>query len=259
MDTMRRTILTTFAAAAISSAISADPGRAQQAAPPPPVEVRALDLVKAMGAKLAQAKTLQFETRSTYEVPGPNDTRVYFTTAAAVSFQRPDKLRVISLGDGPPSAFYATGQEIVAYTPGLRLLAVAAAPGAIEAALKTAYDKGGLYFPFADVLLSDPAKTILDGIKTAYLAGQSKLVGDITTDIVVLAGDDVRAQVWIGAEDNLPRKMIVTFPKAPNAPRYETEFDAWQLDRSFHPNEFRVDWAGKARRIEFAPSNASRS
>ena len=53
--------------------------------------------------------------------------------------------------------------------------------------------------------------------------------------------------------------MIVTFPKAPNAPRYETEFDAWQLDRTFHANEFRFDWAGKAQRIEFAPGYASRS
>ena len=253
---MRRTILTATATAAICSAVLAYPVLAQQ--PPPPLEAQALELVKAMGAKLAQAKTLQFESRSTYEVPGPNDTRVYFTSAAAVSMQRPDKLRVISLGDGPPSAFYATGQEIVAYTPGLRLLAAAAAPGAIDAALKAAYDKGGLYFPFTDVILPDPAKTILDGIKTAYLAGQSKLVGDVTTDIVVLAGDDIRAQLWIGAEDRLPRKMIVTFPRAPNAPHYETEFDAWQLDRTFHPNEFRVDWAGKAQRIEFAPSNGSR-
>lgn len=255
---MRRATIRTFAAVAIGSAISAQSALAQPATPPP-VEARALELVKAMGARLAQAKTLQFDARSTYEVPGPNDTRVYFTTAAAVSFQRPDKLRVISLGDGPPSAFYATGQEISAYTPGRRLLAVAPAPGAIDAALKVAYDKGGLYLPFADVLLADPAKTILDGITTAYLAGQSKLVGEVTTDVVVLAGDDIRAQVWIGSEDKLPRKMIVTFPKAPNAPHYETEFSNWLLDRTFHPNEFRIDWAGKSQRIEFAPSSNSRS
>jgi hypothetical protein len=251
---MRRAILTILATAAVC--FTAHPALPQQA--PPPLEAQALELVRTMGAKLAQAKTLQFEAKSSYEVPGPNDTRVYFTTAALVSLQRPDKLRVISLGDGPPSAFYATGQEIIAYTPGVRLVAVAAAPGAIDAALKAAYDKAGLYFPFADVLLPDPAKTILDKISTAYLAGQSKLVGDTTTDIIVLGGDDVRAQLWIGAEDRLPRKVIVAFPKAPNAPRYETEFGAWQLDRTFHANEFRIDWAGKAQRIEFAPVDGSR-
>jgi hypothetical protein len=255
---MRRTMLASISTAAFLFVVSAFSAMAQQA-PPPPLEAQALELVKAMGAKLAQAKTLQFEARSTHEVPGPNDTRVYFTTAAVVSLQRPDKLRVISLGDGPPSAFYATGQEIAAYTPGHRLLAVTAAPGAVEAALKAAYDKGGIYFPFADVLMTDPAKTILEGIKTAYIAGQSKLVGDVTTDIVILGGDDIRAQLWIGASDKLPRKMIVTFTKAPNSPRFETEFDAWQLDRTFHANEFRFDWAGKSQRIEFSPAGGSRS
>ena len=81
--------------------------------------------------------------------------------------QRPDKLRVIALGDGPASEFYYDGKIMMAYAPAENLVAIADALPNIDAALKAAYDSADIYFPFDDVIVADPYKDIADGLKRA--------------------------------------------------------------------------------------------
>ena len=54
--------------------------------------------------------------------------------------QRPDKLMVITPGDGPGSEFYYDGKTMTAFAPAENLIAVAEAPPPLDEALKAAYD-----------------------------------------------------------------------------------------------------------------------
>src|SRR5208337_2235246 len=63
----------------------------------------------------------------------------------------PTSLRVLTLGDGPPSDFYYDGKTMEAFAPTQNLVATAPAPPTIDATLKAAYDKAAIYFPFSDV------------------------------------------------------------------------------------------------------------
>ena len=174
-----------------------------------------------------------------------------YTTLSEVTLQRPNKLRVIVPGDGPPSEFYYDGKIVMAYSPRADLVAAAEAPPTIDEMLKAAYDVAAIYFPFTDLIVSDPYKDISEGLKLAFVMGQSKVVGDTTTDIIVLANDTVQMQLWIGAEDKLPRMMRATYFDEPGNYRHQGEFSHWLLDAPIPPGTFTSAAAANARRMRF--------
>ncbi|HME21307.1 MAG TPA: DUF2092 domain-containing protein [Acetobacteraceae bacterium] len=59
--------------------------------------------------------------------------------------QRPDKLRVITPGNGPASEFCYDGKWMMACAPAENLVAVAGAPPTTDGALKTAFDAANIY------------------------------------------------------------------------------------------------------------------
>jgi hypothetical protein len=253
------------------------PGEVQQAPPPPPaeqqpaqraqpqkpdlglrveLEPKAIALLKAMSEKLASAKTLSFTAISFYESPARTGLPLVYTTLSEVTLQRPNKLRVITPADGPPSEFFYDGKTMTAYSPDKHLVAVADAPPTIDAMLKAAYDQAAIYFPFTDVIVADPYKDFSEGLKLAFVVGQSKVVAGTTTDIVVVASDAVQAQIWIGAEDKLPRAIRATFFDEPGTFRHAVEFTKWRLNGPVPPGTFSSAAAAKAPHMQFARPDA---
>src|SRR5215470_16012535 len=174
---------------------------AQQA--PSALEPKAIDILKASSGRLAAARTLSFTAVAAYENPSRPGPPLLYTTRSTVTLQRPDKLRVITPGDGPASEFYYDGKTMMAYMPAENLVAVADAPPTIDALLKAAYDTAAIYFPFSDVIVADPYADIAGDLMRAFYIGESRVVGGTTTDMVAVAGKSVFAQIWIGADDNL--------------------------------------------------------
>jgi hypothetical protein len=174
-----------------------------------------------------------------------------------VTLQRPDKLRVITPADGPPSEFYYDGKVMAAYSPESQLLAVANAPPTIEAMLKTAYDTAAIYFPFTDLIVPDPYKDIAEELKLAFVVGQSRVVGDTTTDIIVVANESVQVQLWIGAEDKLPRLARAIFFDEPGTYRHTVSFSGWRLDATVQPESFTANVPQTAARMPFARPDAA--
>ena len=239
------------------------PAPATEAAKPAPramvpgpvieLEPKALAILKGASDRLVAAKTMSFTAVVGYESPSRLGPALVYTSRYDVTLQRPDKLRVISPGDGPASEFYYNGKTMVAYAPAENLVATAAAPPTIDAMLQAAYDKASIYYPFADVIVADPYKDIADGLRVAFYIGQSKVVGGTTTDIVAYANDDVFIQAWIGAEDKLPRRLRAVYRKDQLQLRHDMELSDWRLDTPVAADAFSPPAAAKeARPIVFA-------
>jgi hypothetical protein len=216
------------------------------------IEPRALAVIKAACDRLAAARSMSFTAVTTYENPSLFGPPLAFTTKSEIILLRPDKLRVITPGDGPASEFYYNGKTMVAFAPAENLVAVAEAPPTIEAALKVAYDSAAIYFPFTDVIVADPYKAFEDGLIHAFYIGQSKVVGGTTTDMVAYANNDVFIQMWIGAEDKLPRMVRAVYHADPARLRHQLEFSNWKLDMDVPPDTFASASAGSAKPIDFA-------
>jgi len=235
-----------------SASAQQQPAAAPQTAPPPVLEPKAIEILKASSARLAAARTMQFTAVVSYESPSRPGPPLIYTTRSDVTLQRPDKLRVITPGDGSVSEFYYDGKAMMAFMPAENLVAIASAPPTIDAALEAAYVSSGTYFPFSDVMVADPYADIAKGLDMAFYIGQSRQVGGTTTDMVAYAGDGVFVQVWIGAEDKLPRRARAMFRKDPLRLRHQVDFSGWQLDGTLPAGTFTSERAAKANRIPFA-------
>ncbi len=163
------------AAAPAPAAKSATAAKSSKAAKKPAaqefklvVEPRAMELLKAMSAKLAAAKTLSFTATVGYEYPSKLGPPIVYTTRYDVTMQRPDKLRILMPGDGPASEFYYDGKTMIAYAPAENLAAVADAPPTIDAALTAAYQTAGIFYPFTDLIVADPYAPLAAGAKLAF-------------------------------------------------------------------------------------------
>ena len=226
---------------------------------PPPMEAKAVDILKATSARLAAAQTLSFTAVEIFEHPSRQGDPLAYSTKYEVKLQRPDKLRVVIAGDGPASAFYYNGKAMMAYAPAENLLAVADAPPTLDATLEAAYKQAGIYFPFDDVIVADPYKDIQSGLQMAYYIGQSHVVGGTTTEMIAYVDGGVFVQMWVGADDMLPRMIHAMYLDDPMRLRHELQFSDWQLGSSLPADTFEASSAGTAKRIQFAHPNQPQS
>jgi hypothetical protein len=202
------------------------------------LEPKAMDILKAMGERLAAARTMMFTAFESFESPNGQDHPLVYTAKSELTLQRPDRLRLLLSGDGPSAEFHYDGKKMTASSPVENLLAVADAPPTIDAALKAAYHAAGIYFPFADLSVADPSADAAPGIQLAYYVGQSSQVADTKTDIVAYAGDGVFAQMWIGAEDKLPRLIHAVYLDDPLQLRHDLFLSNWHLDLAIRSDAF---------------------
>jgi hypothetical protein len=215
------------------------------------LEPKAMDLLKATSARLAKAKAMSFIATVGYEYPSKLGPPIAYTMRYDVTMQRPDKLKILMPGDGPASEFYYDGKAMMAYAPAENLVAVAAAPPTIEEALKAAYNTAALYFPFVDLLVDDPYAALTEGAILAFYIGPSTVVAGTKTDMVAWANKDVFLQIWIGADDKLPRKIRAVYRDDPSRLRHDMELSNWQLDVAVPADAFKAPTEG-AKPIEFA-------
>lgn len=220
--------------------------------PKPDLEPKAIELLKAASDRLAAARSLSFTAVETFEHPSRHGYPLVYATKSDVLLQRPDRLRVVISGDGPASEFYYDGKFMMAFAPAENLLAVADAPPTIDATLEAAYHSAGIYFPFTDLIVADPYKDMAEGLKLAYYIGQSRVVGGTTTDMVAYIENGVFIQIWIGAEDKLPRVIHAVYLDDPDRLRHNLLLSDWQLDPAVPGDAFASSSAASAKRIQFA-------
>jgi len=218
----------------------------------PALEPKAIEILKAASSRLAAARTLKFTAIEFYESSSRQGHPLSVTTKSEVTLQRPDKLRVIMSADGPASEFYYDGKKMMAYAPAENLVAVADAPPTIDAALEVAHRSAAIYFPFTDLIVADPYKDMEEGLKLAYYIGQSRVVGGTTTDMVAYIDSGVFVQIWIGAEDKLPRLLHAVYLDDPEQLRHNLILSDWQLDAAVPADTFSSAKAASANPMPFA-------
>jgi len=241
--------------AAQPEAKPAKPAKADKKAAPPEfkmvLEPKAMDLLKATSARLAAAKSMSFTATVSYEFPSKLGPAILYTSRYDVTMQRPDKLKILMPGDGPASEFYYDGKSMMAYAPAENLVAVSDAPPTIDGMLKAAYDNAAIYYPFTDLIVADPYAALADGATLAFYIGPSGVVGGTKTDMVAWANDDVFIQIWIGADDKLPRRMRAVYSDDPMRLRHELDISDWKLDSPVTADAFTSQKARAAKSIAF--------
>ncbi|GEP05341.1 DUF2092 domain-containing protein [Methylobacterium oxalidis] len=231
---------------------------AQPASPPaqaaPSVEPAALALLKATGAALAAARSLSFTALAVHDVPSAEGQSVFYVGRSRVELRRPDRLRVVTDGDGPSRELILDGRSLTLFRPEARTVATMPAPASLDAALRAEVAAAGETQAFADVLLANPAQALTEGLTRAFVVGRSRLVGGVETDVVAFADRDAQAQIWIGVQDRLPRQLWVTETGAPGRPRDAVTFSDWVVDPPLEDRVFSTAHTEGAQAVPFPAS-----
>lgn len=234
-------------------------GATKQQAPAAPVTIdpKVIAILRTSCDTLSAAKTMTFTALNTYERAAGNGQPLYNMVLDHVTMQRPDKLRVHKVGDGIPNEFYYDGKTMAVYVPSTNVVSIADVPPTIDEMLNSAWDVGTIYFPFANVLISQPC-SVLDGrVKSAFYLGQSTVVGGTRTDVVAVTGNEVQAELWVGVADHLPRMLRGTYSSVPGHPQYQIDYSDWHLGARVKESEFDSGKAATAKRVPFESAGAS--
>jgi hypothetical protein len=247
-------LLVAMLAAPNGTGVSQAAATAAQAVAPPAIELepRALGILKGACDTLAAAKTVMFKAVVAEESPSRLGPPLLYASRYEVVLQRPDRLRILSPGDGPATEFYYDGKSMAAFAPKENYIARSEAPPTIDAALDQAFTRAQIYYPFMDLLDADPYENVLSGLRVAFYVGESESVGGVKTYIVAYANDHAFVQAWIGVDDKLPRRMRAIYRNDPAMLRHEMDITDWKLGASVAAGTFSVpEAATKALPIPF--------
>ena len=214
-------------------------------------------LLRTMSSAPTSAASMTFTAVAPSESPPVIGPPLAFATTSEVLLQRPNKLRVITSGDGKATEYYYDGKTLTAFAPSENLVAVAPAPPTIDAMLEAAFRNAAIYFPFADVLGADPFKDLSTGLTKAFYVGDSRAVGGTTTDVIAVVSAVLFMQIGIAADDKLPRRLRAIYRGDPMLLRHQVDLSNWKLDPVVAAEAFASVNATNARKIPFAVPSAA--
>lgn len=223
----------------------------QAARPRAVVDQRALDILKQMSETIGLAKTASFTALSMVPVREPGGMWISLFGKSRVVMEGRSAFFAETRGDFFPYDFYYDGKTITAYAPTKNLFAVKNVPGTIDGVIENAYREEGGSFPYADIIIARSYDTLTKGLTSALYVGQSTIDGVLADHLAFMNGGNVAWQIWIGAEDHLPRLVTATYLDTYDEPSYTVEFKDWKLNGPVAPGTFSYTNTTNAAQIEF--------
>jgi hypothetical protein len=184
--------------------------------------------------KALQAKEFSFRSHTTRAYTGPNGELLHISHTAKVVVRRPDRLLVESVGDDGATTMVYDGKNVVLYNVGQKKYVGIPATGSIETVLDVVAQRVGTDFPLADLLTTDPDKSVLAGVTSGGQVGTAMIDGVRCNHYFFIQMPDLDMELWL--EDNaksLPRRVFITYRSMPGRPTFMADLSEWNL--SAHP------------------------
>jgi hypothetical protein len=142
---------------------------------------------------------------------------------------RPDKLRIIRLGEFAQMDFALDGGQIFVYGQQINGYLQASA-STIDEAIAFVRDDIGMEAPGADLLAVRPLDMTVTDITTGFHVGMTT-VGGVAVHHLAFRGAEVDWQIWIkDGEEALPLKYVITSKLLAGAPEYSVLMTNWNTE-----------------------------
>jgi hypothetical protein len=218
---------------------------------PAGIDPAADKLLRAATTFLASQKQFSVDTQSTVEVVLASGQKIQFDSSAALSVERPNKLRAERRSDLVDQDFYYDGKSLTLHNPGDRRYATVAAPGTLEQMMDFARTSLDLIAPGGDLVYANAYDILTDGVKSGFVVGKSVVDGK-RCDHLAFRADHVDWQIWIeeGAQP-LPCKMVITSSDVAGAPQFTVRMTKWNLAPRLSDKTFEYVPPADAEKIDF--------
>jgi hypothetical protein len=191
-------------------------------------------LLRQMSAKLAASKSFTFE--ATREIDPGLLEGISVPTKAAVSavVQRPNKLAATAKSSLGTRRFIFDGSSLVLLDEKNNHYAKVPMRNNIDGLVDEIDVKYGFVPPLAEFALSNPYQEFRRQARSFTYLGRERTregflgLGGVECHRIWLAGKEADAELWIGVNDQLPRKLTATFHRE-GKPQVRISFSKWNL------------------------------
>ena len=181
-----------------------------------------------MAKKMAAANTFSVSIHMAYDVMQTSGQKIEFRETRHLNIDRPNRMRVdADQGDGEVSQLIYDGNVLTLFNSSENVYAQTERPGDLDKVLRHAVGTMGMRIPLARMLVTTFPQEIQKMTSSSAYVGRVVL-GDTPTDQIAGQTEEVDYQVWI-AEDNLPRRIVLTYKNAPGQPQFRADFMSWNL------------------------------
>ena len=191
-------------------------------------------LLREMSSKLAAAKSFSFEATREIDAGLLEGRDKSEKAKISVIVQRPNKLAAISRSNHGVRRAIADGTQLSLLDERTNHYSVIPMRTSIDGLVERLDKHYGFTPPLAEFTLSDPYKEMKRQAKTITYLGRGKttagFLGMFGVDChrIALNGKEASAELWIGVNDQLPRKLTATFHREGN-PQVRIAFSDWNL------------------------------
>jgi hypothetical protein len=223
-------------------------------------------LLRQMSEKLAQARKFSFKVDRKLDTALVEGRNIPENAQIEISVSRPGKFLAKADSQDNVRQFVFDGQNLSVYDETMNLYATVAAPGTIDEVVAKVDEKYGFTPPLAEFILNDPYKALSPRIKSRAYKGK-ETVGGVDCHHLSLSGELADSELWIGAADLLPRRLVATFKDRESHPQLQADFSDWNLTAALDDKFFTfvapqdaasVEMVTEAQMNEFASKLAAR-
>ena len=195
------------------------------AAETPKVDVKADQLLRAMGTRLAAANQFAFRVKRTIDpaLIERQGAKVPEEAVITGSLKRPDKLVARAVSKEYERVVVYDGTRFALLDVKPNVYALVELPGNIDTLVRQLDEDFEFSPPGADFLVSDPYAYLTRELKSGKYAGQEK-IGGATCDHLAFQEEHIDWDLWLAADSHLPVKVVVTAKAIKGAPKITVTF-----------------------------------
>jgi len=187
----------------------------------------AIDALDRMAAHLRSLDSFEVNAEVVAEEVFTNGEKLQFLNHVRYVVDRPGKLYVSLRSDRKYRRVYFDGQNLTITAPTTGYYTSTPMTGTIRELLDQASDKYGIEIPLDNLFRWGTEDADMPVPSDALLIGFSQ-IDDHPTDHYFFRAEGVDWQVWIGREDNLPHRLVITNTEDEAQPVYAANLD-WTL------------------------------
>lgn len=190
------------------------------------IEPEATALARAVGEKLQAAQTIKLTAKHTLD-PRLGVGAAHEKGALHISAQRPNRFYAIQHAGNETREVAFNGSELCLMHPGLKHHALESfKAGSVEEFADLVAKKFGFRPPVAELLATDVAAQLMMNVTSAKVM-HGEWVGFTRCDRLHFEQEGMTGDLWVGKNDGLPRRYLLTFAGGLN---WDIRLTKWELN-----------------------------
>ena len=189
-------------------------------------------ILKTMSDYVSHQENLSLKYDADVEVVTPSVEKIQFSASGDVTMSRPNKFRISRTGGYADVELISDGSNVTVYDRSGNRFAQVPGAGSFDETVDRLRNEAPVELPGADLLVSKPYETLMDGVLEAKHIGRGVVEG-VECEHLAFRNLDTDWQIWVEVgERPVPRKYVITSKAVGAAPQYTLRLRDWKTDVS---------------------------